>query len=148
MSAIHHVSHHLWGLLPVSVYVYESKREYDRTQTHQPLTALWLAITSHTHSHPLAHSDFLPVAMQSSASLDPCGLLMEALRQRAGLICGQASALDPDDLYNSVPQCHTLSGWHGRAGGRGRRQDGSIPKQKLTWNKGAFLCSNTGNVCI
>lgn len=26
--------------------------------------------------------------------------------------------------------------------------DGSIPKQKLTWNKGAFLCGRGGNVPV
>lgn len=30
----------------------------------------------------------------------------------------------------------------------GLRLDGSIPKQKLTWNKEAFLCSRRGNVYV
>lgn len=63
-----------------------------------------------THTHTPTHTPLHTVAMQLSASLDPCGLLMEALRRRAGLICGQASPLGPDDLYRTFPQCLTPSG--------------------------------------
>lgn len=80
-------------------------------------------ITSYTHAHPLAQGDFVPMAMQLSASLDPRELIMEAFSQWDGLICGQASPRAPDDLYHTFPQCLTLSVWLGEYSGRGWRLD-------------------------
>lgn len=85
-----------------------------------------------------SHSVFIPLALLLCANLDPSELVMEVLKQRAGLRIPTWFIL----YLHTIALCQSH-----RVGFVSAGLDGSIPRLKLTWNKKAFLSRSRGNVC-